>query len=179
MKSFATTATLRFSKLLLFAFFLLVPFFTQAEPAFAQTCSYNNQCINNQRCFCIYGYCAITQSPCGSAIIGDVEPPKGVAEYNEESGGEVGLLLFASRVIQLLSVIAGLFVGYNFITAGFTYVGSAGNPQVHAQVKDKLTYGFMGLALIVSAYTLAGIFGLLFFGDAGFALNPSLGGAVQ
>ncbi len=177
-KSLAHFFTVAIKLIFVLSVFVL-PLFATATPVFAQECSYNNQCINNQRCFCIYGYCALTQSPCGSAIIGEVEAPKGVAEYNEESGGEIGLLLFASRGINLASIIAGLFIGFNFISAGFTYVSSAGNPQAHGQVKDKLTYGFIGLALIVGAYTLVGIFGLLFFGDAGFALNPSLGGAVQ
>ena len=144
----------------------------------AQECSYTSQCVNNQSCLCISGsICFLTPSPCGSAIIGEVAPPQGVAAYNEGAGGEIGLFKFASRIIST-SIIGGIIVMVNFVSAGFTYVTSAGNASAHEKVKDKITWGLVGLAIIAAFYTIAGLVGLLFFGNAGAILNPTLGGSV-
>ncbi len=145
----------------------------------AQTCTYSGQCLNNQKCYCspIFG-CQLSSNPCGSALIGGVEPPKGVAEYNQASGGSIGILLFASRIILILNIGAGLFVMYNFLIAGLTYVTSAGDTGAHQKVRDKLIFSFVGIAVIISAYTAAGLIGLVFFGDAAFILNPQLQGAL-
>ncbi len=117
----------------------------------------------------------------GQNVIGEVKPPKGVADYNAQaqlSGGEIGIILFASRVIIIVNVIAGLFIIYNFLVAGFTYVTSAGDSAAHAKVRDRLTFSLVGLLVVVSSYTLAGVVGLIFFGDAAFILSPELQGAL-
>lgn len=160
--------------LLLVSFFFISP-----TPASAQECRYTGQCVNNQSCLCISSaICFLTRSPCGSAIIGDVEPPQGVAQYNEEAGGEIGLFKFASRVINLASVIGGIIVMFNFVSAGFTYVTSAGNASAHEKVRDKITWGLVGLAIIASFYLIAALVGVLFYGSSAAVLNPSLGGAL-
>lgn len=154
-------------------------FFVFPSQVSAQACNYTGQCVNNQSCLCISSnICFLTPSPCGSAIIGEVEPPQGVAEYNEEAGGEIGIFKFASRIINLASVIGGIIVMFNFITAGFTYVTSAGNAGAHEKVRDKLTWGLVGLAIIASFYLIAALIGVLFYGSSAAVLNPALGGAL-
>jgi len=159
-------------------FFAAAFFFTPPKVQ-AQSCNYTGQCVDNKSCLCISSsICFLSPSPCGSAIIGEVEPPQGVAEYNDEAGGEIGLFKFASNIINLASVIGGIIVMFNFVLAGFTYVTSAGNPSAHEKVKDKITWGLVGLAIIASFYLIAAIVGVIFYGSSAAVLNPALGGAL-
>ena len=141
-------------------------------------CTRDGQCINNKTC-AVNGanYLVITNRACGSTIIGKATPPQGVIDYNFEvaqSGGRIGVILFVSRILKIMTILAGIWVMANFIMGGIDFITNAGNTETMSKVKDKLTYSLIGIILIVSAYTVAGIIGLVFFGDAGFILNPDL-----
>lgn len=106
-------------------------------------------------------------------LIGKVEPPKMAEELNAEAGG-IGILLFFSKAMQFLTVIAGIWVILNVVLAAFTYITGGGKADNHAKVRDRLTMSFMGLLIITISYTIAGLIGLLFFGDATFIINPTI-----
>ncbi len=111
--------------------------------------------------------------------IGTIDKPPGVAEFDEVGGiaeGDIGILFFASRLISVLTIFAGLWTFFNVLIAGYTYVTSSGNAQSHTLVRDKLTMSFLGIILIVTVYTMAGLVGLMFFGDAAYLLNPTIQG---
>lgn len=108
-------------------------------------------------------------------VFGTLNPPTGVAEYNATAGG-IGIILFASNMIRLATVVAGIWVLFNIISAGFIYISSSGNAQAHQQVRDKITMSVLGLIVIVSAFLIAGLLGLIFFGNAAYFLNPVLFG---
>lgn len=146
----------------------------------ASTCTYTGQCTENRKtCYCIYGSCHETQAPCGSAIIGEVEAPQGVAEFNEAASGEIGFFKFISRIINFASIVGGILVMFNFLSAGFIYIFSAGDAGAHTQVRDKITWGLIGLAIIASIYMIAAVIGVLFYGSSAAVLNPNLGGALN
>lgn len=109
---------------------------------------------------------------------GTVEPPEGVKQFNIASGGEtnIGLLLFITRLTQVFTIIAGIFVMFNFIMAGYIYITSSGDSSAHGKVKDKITMSILGLIIIVAAYTITALLGLFLAGDAGFFLNPTIPG---
>jgi len=113
-------------------------------------------------------------------IFGQVTPPTSVQTYDlvvETSGGaKIGIVAFASNLINLFTVVMGLYIVYNFIMAGYLYITGSGDTGAHAKVREKLTWSVVGLAVIVLAYTIAGIIGLVFFGDAGFILSPTITG---
>lgn len=109
-----------------------------------------------------------------SAAFGTIEPPQGVAAYN--TGADIGILIFLTRIIQLIFVVAGIWVIYNIISAGFIYLGSEGDPKAHSKVKDQITMSVIGLLIIVSAYGFASLIGLIFFNNPTFILNPILVG---
>ena len=112
----------------------------------------------------------------GSSVVGKVFPPMAILNINTQAGGvdTIGLLYFANRVILLITIIAGIIVMFNFIKAGWMYITAGDNTKVAGEVKDVLTFSVIGLVIIVVSYTIAGLIGLLFFGDAGFILNPEL-----
>jgi hypothetical protein len=111
---------------------------------------------------------------------GSITAPAGVKEYNDLAGGvgSIGILVFITRIIQLTFVLAGIWVVWNVISAGFIYLGSEGDPKAHSKVKDQITMSVIGLLIIVSAYGFASLIGLIFFGEASFILNPVIQGPL-
>jgi hypothetical protein len=115
----------------------------------------------------------------GESVFGPIEEPVGVAEYNDDAEGGIGLLKFISNMIKIASIVAGVWVMFNFITAGFTYVTAAGDSGAYSKIGEKLSYRVSGLLLIVASYTLAGIVSLIVFGDATYILNPEIPTAIE
>ena len=109
-----------------------------------------------------------------SDAFGTIQPPQGVADYNAEA--DIGILIFLTRIIQLLFVVAGIWVVYNVVSAGFIYLGSEGDPKAHEKVRNQITMSVIGLLVIVSAYGFASLIGLIFFNNPSFILNPILVG---
>jgi hypothetical protein len=119
------------------------------------------------------------QESTAAEAIGTIEKPPGVELYDTAAGvgeGEIGILFFISRMITVVTIFSGLWVFLNIILAGYTYVTSPGGAQTHTKVRDKLTMSLLGLVLIVTVYTLGGLIGTIFFGDASFILNPTITG---
>jgi hypothetical protein len=119
--------------------------------------------------------------PCGSRpVVGGVRPPSYISEWRFSDGGysAIGIINFLSMLVRFATILGGIFTMINFAWAGVIYITSAGNTDANTKVKDKLTYSVIGLAIIVSAYTFAGLIGLIFFGNAGFILSPQLQGAL-
>lgn len=175
---------------LLFAGVLFSANMTVPKTAAAATCTYIGQCVNNAKCVCPpgmnYYQCRYqpgaltpTGAECGSAIIGGVEPPTAIAAINTESGQEIGLVFFASRALNFANIVAGILVMINFVVAGFSYVTSAGNSGNMVKINEKLMWSFIGILMIIGSYTLAAIFGLVFYGDPTFIITPVLTGAIQ
>lgn len=108
------------------------------------------------------------------SVFGTIKPPAGVEKYN--AAGGIGILAFLSQVIQLVFVVAGLWVMYNVISAGFTYLTSQGDSKAHEKVKNQITYSLIGLIIIVSSFGFAALIGQIFFGNPSFILNPTLQG---
>ena len=113
-----------------------------------------------------------------TSIFGKVEPPPGVKDYNANvSGGNgIGILLFVSNLIRIFTVVAGLYVLINIFYAGFMYISSSGDSKAHTQAVGIFINSLIGLIIIVGAYALAGIIGLIFFGDATYIINPQICG---
>ncbi len=115
------------------------------------------------------------------SVFGQIEAPAGVAELNTQAGAassNIGLLIFVSNVIKLASIVAGIWVLFNFIMAGFTYITANGDSGAYAKIGEKLALSATGLLLIVASYTIAGILGLLIFGDATYIINPQIPTAI-
>jgi hypothetical protein len=151
------------------------PFFGECgtlncQDGFGEQPTYENQ--DYCRCAKMVG----NQAPGTDDIFGTIEPPAGVEKYDAASGGKSGLILFLSNIIRIGTVVAGIWVMVNFILAGWTYITSSGDAKAHGEASNKMTYSLIGIAIIVGAYTLAAVIGLVIFGDAGYILNPQFTG---
>lgn len=147
-------------------------------------CTQPGQCSNNKTCVIDYDKeeLAPTGGDCGSSQIGGVTPPGKIATYNALAGGTstsgIGILMFASKLINLFAIICGIWSMFNFLYAGYTYIINQYDTKAQQEIKDRLTMTVIGLVIIVSAYMAAGLVGLIFFGDATFILQPKLQGAI-
>jgi hypothetical protein len=115
----------------------------------------------------------------GSSVFGTVQAPPGVAQFNSQvtgTGERIGIIIFASNLIRIATIVAGIIVFMNFILAGYAYITSDGSAKVNEQVKNQLTYSVIGLVIIVASYTIIAIISLLLFGKADFILNPTITG---
>ena len=148
-------------------------------------CEYVGQCVDNVTCTeqGYYGYLVLARSsePCGSALIGGIAPPEGIARFNGQAilggGGStnsIGIFYFITLGLRLFFIISGLLIFGNFLYSGYIYIVQAGDTKAHGEVKDRLTYSAIGLVVMVSAFILAGLVGAIVFGDPGFILKPEI-----
>jgi hypothetical protein len=113
------------------------------------------------------------------AIFGTIEAPAGVDVYQGKvKDGEIGIILFASTLIRLITVAAGIWTMFNFVFAGWIYITSEGDAAAHGKVSSKMTNSIIGLVIVALSYTIAAVIGLLIFNDAGFIINPTLESAI-
>lgn len=108
-------------------------------------------------------------------IFGQVKPPVGVSAYDTAAGG-IGLVLFLSRIIRLVTIVGGLFVMVNLIYSGWLFISSSGDIGKTTQAVNNIVYSLIGLVVIVGSYAIAGILGMIFFGDATYIINPVICG---
>ena len=118
-----------------------------------------------------------TTSADTEGVFGKIDAPAGVADLNAQAGEDnnnIGLLRFISNMVKFISIIAGIWVMFNFIFAGFTYVTASGDSSAYAKIGEKLSLSVTGLLLIAAAYTIIGVISLLIFGDATYIINPQI-----
>lgn len=107
-------------------------------------------------------------------IVGTIDTPPGVGNYQDASGADIGIIYFISVLINVFAVVAGVWVIFNVILAGYIYLTSSGDSGNHEKARTQITNSVIGLLLIVMSYTIGGLIGLIFFGDASFILRPEL-----
>ncbi|SRR5258708_7096946 len=108
-------------------------------------------------------------------IFGTVNAPPGVSKFSTGTNGE-GLIVFASNLIKLITIIAGLFGLFNIISAGYTFLSSEGSPKAAEEAGNKLFMSLIGLIIIVGSFAITAIVSLILFGDATYILNPKIPG---
>jgi len=115
--------------------------------------------------------------PPDPGVIGKITTPDPLSSYgnlsNSPGGGLVG---FASNLIKLIMVLAGIWSFLNIIFAGFNYITQSTNPEAIANANKQIYMSLLGLVIIVCSFALAGIFGWLLFGNASAILVPRIYG---
>lgn len=85
-----------------------------------------------------------------------------------------GLPSFITNLLTLIFVAGGLFVLFNFIFAGFTYMSAAGDKAKLEKALSSINMSVVGLLVMVAAGVLTGIISFLLFGSATFILKPTI-----
>lgn len=81
---------------------------------------------------------------------------------------------FISVIIQFITVIAGLYALWQFVTGGFGYITSGGDKSKIQQSTQQIMMAIMGLVIIGASFILAAIIGRLLFGPNFNLLAPTL-----
>ena len=108
------------------------------------------------------------------SIFGPITNP--LPNYGELTDPNMGLISFLSNLIRLAIVGAGLFAFINLILAGFQYIGSGGDVKATGAALNRINMSLVGLVVIVASFAIAGVIGLLLFGDASAILSPTIYG---
>lgn len=106
-------------------------------------------------------------------VIGKIDPPGPIDSYG---GVEGGLGKFLNNIFILLTVGAGIFALFNFIRAGYTYMGAKDEKEKLEDAGAMIVNSLIGLLIIASAFVIAALAGQIFFGDWQFILNPKISG---
>lgn len=103
-------------------------------------------------------------------------PFKTISNDGYESLEAGGLTTFISNIIKFAITAAGLFAFVNMIIAGWTYLGSNGQPETIAAAWRRMYMSLIGLAVMVASFAIAAIAGQLLLGDWTAILNPKIYG---
>ena len=102
----------------------------------------------------------------------------GITKYSQnisaESGVRIGIINFASRLLRIFTIVCGVWFMFNMIFAGYLFLASSGDAAVFGKFKESLFYSLVGLFIVAVAYLIAGVIGIIMFGDAGFIIRPTL-----
>jgi hypothetical protein len=87
-----------------------------------------------------------------------------------------GLVSFLNNVLRLLTVIAGLFVLFNLIMAGYGFISAGDDPKKIQSAWSRIWQSIIGLLIVAGAFVLAAIFSYLLFGNVTTILQPKIYG---
>jgi len=99
--------------------------------------------------------------------------PQHIANYGPETGG---IIILFSNITKVAIYASLIFAALNFLTAGIQYIGSSGNPEVIKQASSRIWISLLGLVVAASSLVIAGIIGLIFFGNALAIIQPAIYG---
>ena len=129
-------------------------------------------------------YISPTQQVCGggegAATLGGINMP-GIFQYKpsgQNTTESIGIVNFASRLLRIFTIVCGIWFMFNMIYAGYLFITSSGEAAVFNKFKESLLYSMIGLIIIATAYLIAGLIGVVFFGDPGFIIRPTLYQAI-
>jgi hypothetical protein len=65
-------------------------------------------------------------------------------------------------LLSLTFFVAGIFMFFNIIIGGISWIGSGGDPKAMQSSRGRITNAIIGLVIVVSAYAVAAIVGQVF-----------------
>ncbi|MBI3385036.1 hypothetical protein HY030_02485 [Candidatus Gottesmanbacteria bacterium] len=106
--------------------------------------------------------------------IGDPNTKGGLGAFSNAFGygpGDPGnkLASLVSRIVGVITIAAGIWFLIQLLLAAFKWINSGGDKANIEQARDHLTSAVISLGILVAAYVLAGLFGIIFGLDI---LNP-------
>ena len=109
-----------------------------------------------------------TGSTFAQDIVGTINPPGTVIRDIGQTG------TFISAIVRFITVIAGLYALWQFITGGLGYITSGGDKGKVQAATQQILMSIMGLAIIGASFILASVVGRLLFGAGFNLLAPTL-----
>lgn len=107
-----------------------------------------------------------------AATFGTINNP--LNSGNTGPGG--GLIVLLNNVLRLMFAGAGIFAFIQIVLAGFNFISAGSDAKKIEQAWNSIYMSIIGLIVVVMSIAIAGLMGLILFGDAGAILNPSVYG---
>jgi len=99
--------------------------------------------------------------------------PQGYGDVNTEGAG---IIAFASNIIKLITIVAGIWAMFNFLFAGFTYITSQGDPKGLEAARQKIFFSIIGLFIMVGTLSMTAVLSKILFGEWFTILRPMIYG---
>lgn len=77
-----------------------------------------------------------------------------------------------SKIVGFLTIIGGVWFGLQLILGAFSWISAGGNKESLKNAQDKIVNAVIGLVILVAAYALISVMGMLVGLDI---LNPGKG----
>jgi uncharacterized membrane protein len=90
-----------------------------------------------------------------TGFFGNINPPLNNPYFIAPKGQ--GLFLFLGNVFKLVAVIAGIFMIFQFISAGYAYISANGDAKKVEAAWIKIWQSILGLVIIASAFVLTSL----------------------
>ncbi len=85
-----------------------------------------------------------------------------------------GLIILLNTLLKTAIVIAGVYVLFNIILAGYTFLGAGGDPKKVQAAWEKIYQSVIGLVVVAGSLILAMVFSYLIFGNPLEIISPQI-----
>lgn len=111
-------------------------------------------------------------------IFGNIKNPLGDAFPDAKPYASVkeGLPLLIGNLVSLIAIVAGIWMTFNLVIAGFTYITSSGNQEQLNKAWAMIWQSLVGLIIIIITFTITAIISKFLFGDYTTILKPTIFG---
>lgn len=110
-------------------------------------------------------------------FFGPIDPshdlPKGLLEYADGAGG---IIVFANNIMKVMIYGSLIIALVNLLVSGIQFMSSSGNPEYIKTASGRIWISLLGLVVAAGSLVIAGILGLIFFGDAKAIITPKIYG---
>ena len=100
-----------------------------------------------------------TLPPIGGEDMG----PFGNIRWGEGAEGATKALMsftsVISNIIGFITIIAGIWFMFQFITAGISWISAGGNKESVAGARDRMRNALIGMVIVVAAWAIVGLMG--------------------
>lgn len=107
-------------------------------------------------------------APVFAQVVGTINPPQAIIKNVTDTNN------FISVIVRFVTVIAGLYSMWQFITGGIGYISSGGDKGKVQQSTQQINMAILGLVTIGISFILGSIIGRLLFGPTFDLFNPVL-----
>ena len=74
-----------------------------------------------------------------------------------DSANGQGLFLFLSNIFKLIGTLAGIYMVFQIIMAGYNYISAAGDAKKTEAAWNQIWQSILGLVIVASAFVIAGL----------------------
>jgi hypothetical protein len=72
------------------------------------------------------------------------------------------LLDYVSSIVGVMTIFASIWFLFNILYSGYEWISAGGDTKKVASARDRITHAFMGLVIVVGAWSLLAVAGQFF-----------------